>query len=68
MELLKPQLPNIIKEVHLWTGMGVFGLLLGLVLLVFDGLVFSLLESLVDVSHTGPYVLSDKNSLEIRKG
>ena len=39
-----PQLPNIFKEADLWTAMGVLGLLLGLVLLVFDGLVFSLVE------------------------
>ena len=63
-----PQLPNIFKEADLWTAMGVLGLLLGLVLLVFDGLVFSLVESLIDVAHTGPYVLSDKNSSEINEG
>ena len=34
---LKTQLPNIFKESALWTAMGVFGLLLGLLLLVFDG-------------------------------
>ena len=65
---LTPQLPNIFKEADLWTAMGVLGLLIGLVLLVFDGLVFSLVESLIDVAHTGPYVLSDKNSSEINEG
>ena len=50
---LTPQLPNIFKEADLWTAMGVLGLLLGLVLLVFDWLVFSLVESLIDVAHTG---------------
>ena len=63
-----PQLPNIFKEADLWTAMGVLGLLLGLVLLVFDGLVFSLVESLIDVANTGPYVLSDKDSSEINEG
>ncbi|MBC8279629.1 MAG: hypothetical protein H8E48_02480 [Chloroflexi bacterium] len=64
----KTQLPNIFNESALWTAMGGFGLLLGFLLLVFDGLVFSVVESLIEVAHTGPYVLSAKNSAEIREG
>ena len=64
----KTQLPNIFKESDLWTAMGVFGLLLGLLLLVFDGLVFSVVESLFEVAHTQPYVLSAKSSAEIKEG
>ena len=64
----KTQLPNIFKESDLWTAMGVFGLLLGLLLLVFDGLVFSVVESLFEVAHTQPYVLSAKYSAEIKEG
>ena len=63
----KTQLPNIFKESDLWTAMGVFGLLMGLLLLVFDGLVFSVVESLFEVAHTQPYVLSAKYSAEIKE-
>ena len=48
--------------------MGVFGLLLGLCLLIFDGWVFSVVESLIEVAHTRPYVLSAKDSAEIKEG
>ena len=64
----KSHLPNIFNEALLCTVIGGLGLLLGLVLLIFDGLVFTLVESLIEMVHTGPYVLSEKNSSEIREG
>ena len=67
----KPRFPNILNVYEasaLWTTMGVFGLLLGLTLLVFDGPVFSAVEWLAELAHSDPYTLSPKNTSEIRAG
>ena len=48
--------------------MGVFGLLLGLTLLIFDGPVFSAMEWLAELAHSDLYTLSTKNTSEIRDG
>ena len=52
------QIPNIFHASPLWTTMGLFGLVLGLILLLFDGTVFAVSDRFVDLSHSGPNTLS----------
>ena len=48
--------------------MGVFGLLLGLALLVFGGPIYSAVEWFAELAHSDPYPRSPKNTSEIREG
>ena len=48
--------------------MGVFALILGAILLVFDGTIFSAVEWLVELSHSAPNTLSTETAAAIRNG
>ena len=48
--------------------MGLFGLFLGALLLVFGGGVFSIVEWLVEISHSGPNTLSPETTEIVRDG
>lgn len=64
----KPHFPNIFEASGLWTTIGAFGLLLGLVLLVFDGPVFSAVEWLVELANSEPATISTKTADDIKEG
>ena len=48
--------------------MGLFGLVMGVLLLVFDGTVFSAVEWLVELSHSGRNTLSSETAAAVRNG
>ncbi|MDA0265196.1 MAG: hypothetical protein O3A93_13020 [Chloroflexi bacterium] len=60
--------PSIFSASALWTVIGLFGLLFGLVLLVFGGAVFSAVEGLAGASISGPNPLSQETAGQIRDG
>lgn len=62
------QIPSIYDASSLWNTIGVFALVLGLFLLVFDGQVFSFVEWLVEHSHSGPNPLTPKTAEFVEKG
>ena len=62
------QPPSIYGASALWTAMGSFGLVLGLLLLAFDGAVFSAVEWLAEISHSGPNMLSPATADAVRDG
>jgi hypothetical protein len=62
------QIPSIYDASALWNAIGVFALVLGLFLLVFDGPVFSFVEWLVEDSHSGPNPLTPKTAEFVEKG
>ena len=62
------QRPSIYEASALWTSMGVFALILGALLLVFDGTIFSAVEWLVELSHSGPNTLSTETEAAVRDG
>ncbi|MCH8893593.1 MAG: hypothetical protein IIB32_08855 [Chloroflexi bacterium] len=62
------QRPSIYEASALWTSMGVFALVLGALLLVFDGTIFSAVEWLVELSHSGPNTLSTETAAAVRNG
>ena len=62
------QPPSIFEASALWTAMGLFSLVLGLLLLVFSGAVFSAVEWLAGISHAGPDALSPKIAASVRDG
>jgi hypothetical protein len=62
------QIPNIFHAPTLWTAMGLFSLVLGLILLLFDGTVFSVSDWFVDLSHPGPNTLSQETADLVRDG
>ena len=64
----QPQPPSIYDASALCTVMGLFGLVLGAVLLVFDGPVFSAVEWLAELSHSGPNTLSPQMAAAVRDG
>jgi hypothetical protein len=61
-------IPSIYDASALWNAIGIFALVLGLFLLVFDGPVFSFVEWLVEHSHSGPNPLSPKTAELVEKG
>lgn len=61
-------IPSIYDAPGLWTAMGLFGLVLGLILLVFDGAVFSVVDWFVELSHSGPNTLSQETAALVRNG
>ena len=63
-----PQTPSIYDASALWTAMGLFGLVMGLFLLVFDGAVFWAVEWLVEISHAGPNTLSPETVDAVKDG
>ena len=62
------QKPSIYEASALWTSMGVFALVQGALLLVFDGTIFSAVEWLVELSHAGPNTLSTETAAAVRDG
>jgi hypothetical protein len=62
------QIPNIYHASALWTAMGLFGLVIGLILLVFEGTVFSVVDRFVELSHSGPNTLSQETAALVRNG
>jgi len=62
------QPPSIFSASVLWTGMGLFSLILGLFLLALDGAVFSAVEWLVEISHSGSNSLSPKTAEAVKDG
>ncbi|MCI0801573.1 MAG: hypothetical protein J4N85_06275 [Chloroflexi bacterium] len=62
------KIPSIYEASALWTAMGLFGLFLGLLLLVFGGTVFSAVEWLAELSHSGPNTLSPETAALVRDG
>ena len=62
------QIPSIYEASAIWTAMGIFGLLMALFLLVFDSAIFSGVEWLVEISHSGPNSLSPETAAAVRDG
>ncbi|MCH7735876.1 MAG: hypothetical protein IH872_00590 [Chloroflexi bacterium] len=62
------QVPSIYEASALWTAMGLFGLVLALFLVVFDGPVFSGVEWLVEISQSGPNALSPETAAAVTNG
>lgn len=62
------QPPSVFGATPLWTAVGLFSLVLGSILLVFDGAVFSSVEWLVELSLTGPNTLSAEAADMVRDG
>ena len=62
------QIPSIYDASAMWTAIGLFGLVLALLLWVFDGPVFSGVEWLVEISHSGPNALSPETAAAVRGG
>ena len=62
------QPPSIFSASVLWTAMGLFSLVLGSLLLAFDGAVFSAVEWLVEISHSGSNNLSLKTAEAVQDG
>ena len=62
------QIPSIYRASALWTVMGLFGLAVGLLLLVFDETVFAFVEWMVEISHSGPNTISLKTATAVRDG
>jgi hypothetical protein len=63
-----PLIPSIYEASALWTAIGVLGLAMALLLLVFDGAIFSGVEWLVEISHSGPKTLSPETADAVRDG
>ena len=61
------QPPSIYDASALWTAMGLFGLFLGTLLLAFGGGVFSAVEWLAEISHSGPNALSPETTDTVRE-
>ena len=62
------QPPSIFSASLLWTAMGLFSLSLGVLLLVFSGAVFSAVDWVVEISHTGPNALAPEKLTAVRDG
>lgn len=62
------QIPSIYRASALWTVMGLFGLVLGLLLLVLDGTVFAFVEWMVEISHSGPNTISSETATAVKDG
>lgn len=65
---LRSQRPSIFDASALWTAVGVFSLILGSLLLAFDGAVFSAVDWLVEVAHSGPTTLSTETAAAVGDG
>lgn len=62
------QRPSIFEASAHWTATALFGLALGLVLLVFDSGVFTAVEWLVQISHSGPNSISTATEADVKDG
>ena len=62
------QIPSIYEASAIWTAIGILGLLMALFLLVFDSAIFSGVEWLVEISHSGPNSLSPETAAAVRDG
>ena len=60
--------PSIFDASALWTAVGLFGLALGSMLLVFDGAVFSAVEWLAEMSRSGSNTLSPGTAAAVEDG
>ena len=65
---LEHQPPSIFSSSALWAAIGLFGLILGSILLTLENTVFSAVTWLADISHSGPNSLSDKTADQVKDG
>ena len=65
---IPPFIPSIYEASAIWTAIGILGVVMALFLLVFDAAVFSGVEWLVEISHSGPNTLSPETAAVVRNG
>ena len=61
-------IPSIYEASAFWTAIGILGIAMALFLLVFDAAIFSGVEWLVEISHSGPNTLSPETAAAVRDG